>query len=128
MRQGLGGLFVAVAIAASSCGAAPSDTSSIEVELREFGIDTSQRSFAAGPLRLTVVNTGEDPHTLVITGDTGEVIIATDLIAPGASVELELDLKPDIYLLTCRIVTQTEDGTLIDHFQKGMHTKIEGRA
>ncbi len=127
MRQGLGALLVAVAIAASACGA-PSDTSSIEVELHEFGIDTSQRSFTAGLLRLTVVNTGEDPHTLVVTGDTGEVIIATDLIAPGTSVELELDLKSDIYWLTCRIVTQTEDGTLIDHFQKGMHTKIEGRA
>ena len=127
MRQGLGGLLVAVAIAASACGA-PSGTSAVEVELHEFGIDISRQLFDAGPIRLTVVNTGEDPHTLVLTGDTGEVIIATDLIAPGTSVELELDLKPDIYWLTCRIVTQTEDGTLIDHFQEGMHTKIEGRA
>ncbi len=127
MRLSLGALLVAVAIAASACEA-PSGTSSIEVELHEFGIDTSQPSFDAGRLRLTVDNTGEDPHTLVIAGETGEVIIATDLIAPGTSVELELDLKPDIYWLTCRIVTQTEDGTLIDHFEEGMHTRIEGRA
>ncbi len=126
MRLSLGALLVAVAIAASACEA-PSGTSSIEVELHEFGIDTSQPSFDAGRLKLTVVNTGEDPHTLVITGETGEVIIATDLIAPGTSVELELDLKPRIYQLSCRIVTQTEDGTLIDHFQIGMHTKIEAR-
>ena len=127
MRQGLGALLVVGAIAASACGV-PSGISSIEVELSEFGIDSSERSFDVGPLRLTVVNTGEDPHTLVVTAETGEVIIATDLIAPGASVELELDLKPDTYQLTCRIVTQTENGTLIDHFQEGMHTKIEGRA
>ncbi len=126
MRQGLGALLVAVAIAVPACEA-PSGTSSIEVELHEFGIDTSQRSFDAGPLSLTVINTGEDPHTLVVTGETGEVIIATELIAPGTSVKLELDLKPDTYQLSCRIVTQTEDGTLTDHYQEGMHTEIEGR-
>ncbi len=127
MRQALGALLVAVAIAATACEA-PSGTSSIEVELHEFGIETSQQIFDAGRLKLTVVNTGEDPHTLVVTGETGEVIIATELIAPGTSVELELDLKPRIYQLSCRIVTQTEEGTLIDHFEEGMHTKIEARA
>ncbi|MGI8515326.1 MAG: hypothetical protein ACR2NT_09340 [Acidimicrobiia bacterium] len=44
---------------------------------------------------------------------------------PGASIEVGLDLIPDTYQLTCRIVVQLEDGTLVDHYQNGMGETVE---
>lgn len=47
------------------------------------------------------------------------------LWTPGASIEVGLDLIPDTYQLTCRIVVQLEDGTLVDHYQNGMGETVE---
>ena len=38
---------------------------------------------------------------------------------------MSLDLTPGKYQITCRIVTQIEDGSLIDHYDAGMNQTVE---
>ena len=42
----------------------------------------------------------------------------------GRRDDVNLRLTPDTYQLTCRIVVQLEDGSLIDHYQNGMGETI----
>lgn len=92
-------------------------------ELVEFSIGGPDR-VAAGSEAVTVDNGGEFPHTLVVTDDTGTVVAATSLIQPGESTTLALDLDPGLYSVTCRIVAQTPDGDIVDHFEAGMHANL----
>jgi hypothetical protein len=73
---------------------------------------------------ITVENTGEFPHTLVVSRLSGEVLAATDLVAPGETVTLPIGLEPDTYQFTCRIVGQGSDGQLVDHYERGMHATV----
>jgi len=65
---------------------------------------------------------------MVVTDETGSVVATTSLIPPGESTSLPLDLDPGLYSVTCRIVAQTPDGDIVDHFESGMHTtlRVEG--
>lgn len=116
-------LAIGIAVALVSCtGNAASDT----FELVEFAVD--------GPAHLDssidsvlVTNSGAFPHTLVVTDSNGGAVTATPLLHPGESVALDLDLEPGTYSFTCRIVFQTDDGELIDHFERGMASTIEVR-
>ena len=69
---------------------------------------------------MSVTNSGEFPHTLVISDENGTVITGTDLIAPGQTVALDVPLQPGTYQFTCRIVSQKPDGAIVDHFEEGM--------
>jgi hypothetical protein len=95
-------------------------------QLAEFAID-GPASLGVGAESIAVHNSGEFPHTLVVTDGTGTVVAATSLIPSGESTSLELDLEPGLYSVTCRIVAQTPDGDIIDHFEAGMHATLEIR-
>ena len=112
------GLVVAALAGCSSPGGEPTS-----YQLMEFAIDGPDR-LGAGAETVTVGNRGEFPHTLVITDATGTVVAATSLIPPGESSDLALDLDPGAYSVTCRIVAQTPDGGIVDHFEAGMHTTL----
>lgn len=71
-----------------------------------------------------VSNSGSLPHTLVVTDSSGHVMAATDLIGPGDSTELALDLDPGTYSFTCRIVAQDSEGEIVDHFEAGMNATV----
>lgn len=92
-------------------------------ELTEFAIDGAA-TLGVGRNTIEVRNTGEFPHTLVVTDSDGTVVQATTLIQPDESVEVDLDLDPGRYSFTCRIVTQTEDGRVVDHYEEGMATMV----
>lgn len=117
MRRHL--LFLVLLLAGCSAGSSASS----HYELGEF--------FVSGPSLLseetgtiTMENAGEFPHTLVVTGDNGVVIAASDLVMPGQTSTLDLALDPGIYQFTCRIVGQGPDGELVDHYERGMHTTV----
>ena len=116
-------LVVAASALLGAC-AAPVASSVIDVELTEFAITTSNDRATAGDLTLDIWNTGEFPHTIVVSDTAGRVVRATDLIPPGANMELELDLPEGRYQFTCRIVAEADDGTLYDHFEQGMRTSV----
>jgi len=92
--------------------------------LDEFSIDGPGR-LGDGIETVTIGNEGEFPHTLVVTDETGNVMAATSLIQSGESTSLTLDLDPGMYSVTCRIVTQTPDGDIVDHFEAGMHATLD---
>ena len=100
----------------------------LEVELQDGSLNPSARSVIAGEVNLEAENYGNFTHTLVVTTEGGEVIAASGLIPPGETQELELHLPPGNYQLSCRIVAQTEDGSLIDHFQMGMRAWLRADA
>ena len=113
--------FVAGVVATSCTGSSGVGT---EFVLDEFSI-TGPARIEAGASALTAVNQGEFPHTLVVTTTEGVVVAATELIQAGESGGLDMTLAPGTYQITCRIVAQTDDGDLVDHYEAGMNALIE---
>ena len=95
-----------------------------QYDLGEFYI-AGPAQIEAGSSTLVASNSGEFAHTIVITGQEGGVIAATQLIQPGETVDLAVDLAPGRYQITCRIVAQTDDGRLVDHYEAGMGAMVE---
>ncbi|MDX1469464.1 MAG: hypothetical protein R3258_08980 [Acidimicrobiia bacterium] len=73
----------------------------------------------------TASNTGNLAHTMVVTANDGRVIAATDLIQPGETAALEVDLDPGMFQVSCRIVAQGDDGELMDHYELGMRLSLD---
>ena len=117
--------------AAAATTAAPLGHSA-DVNLREFVVDTSVKSVAAGNVRFAVRNTGKVAHEFVVlrtakpaadllkgsradeSGNVGE----TGDLAPGAAKTLTLKLKAGHYALICN---------LPGHYQSGQHTDLTVR-
>lgn len=95
------------------------------VELDEFSIQTAAESWQAGDVSLTIDNAGERAHTLVISREDGQVVATTDIVDPAETLEFDVELEHGTYQLTCRIVVESGDGQIFDHFEQGMHTTIE---
>jgi len=93
--------------------------------LREYAIEVPSTRIEAGRVPLSIVNTGTFSHTMVVTDDAGRAIAATATIAPGEPVQLVVDLVPGTYHVSCRIVVQLPDGTIVDHYQAGMVARFE---
>ena len=107
----------------SSCGgAAVSETS---VALTEFSVAPVADRLKAGTVELSVSNSGEFSHTLVVSDNAGTVVAATALIDPGETSRLSIDLQPGAYMFTCRIVGQTGTGEIVDHYQRGMVARVD---
>jgi len=119
------GLMVLVALWLVACASPTPATGPVAIELDDFYIYPTAERIGSGDVQFEVSNDGEFPHTLVVAKSTGEVVYASDVLDPGATIEVDLDLVPDTYQLTCRIVVQLEDGTLVDHYQNGMGESIE---
>ena len=113
--------LVSTAIVVSCTG---SSAENADFVLDEFTI-SGPTQIAAGVSTINAVNAGEFPHTLVVTTDQGVVVAATDLIDAGGSAALNVDIAPGSYQVTCRIVAQTENGDLVDHYEAGMHQLID---
>lgn len=106
-----------LAVALSAC--VQSGAGSSAYDLSEFDVD-GPTGLSTGASTVTVRNSGEFPHTLVIVGPDGSVVFATDMIQPGETVEMDVDLTGGTYQFSCRIVGQKPDGTIVDHFEEGM--------
>lgn len=107
------------------CQATPT-VGPIEVELDDFYIEPASVTWAAGMIHLSVFNEGRAPHSLIIsTQDGTQVVAALNPLATDETAEMSIELSPGIYTLTCRIVGQTADGQLVDHYARGMAATIE---
>lgn len=114
-------MIVAALLLGTSC--APGASGQARYELGEFFI-SGPKTLSEQAGTLTVENTGDFPHTLVVTRPGGGVVTATDVVPPGETVTVDLELGPGAYQFTCRIVAQGADGGLIDHYERGMHTTV----
>lgn len=125
-----------IAIVASACGAAPSDTSEIPtlyVDLSDYKVATDHPTIAAGHVvfgirnhasmahELKVIKTDQVPDQLPVDGATakanedgkvGELLN----IAGGGSRKLVLELTPGKYVLICNVA---------GHYQLGMRVGLE---
>ncbi len=115
-------LLVVIAFVVTAC--ANSNASGTEYDLYEFSIDGSS-TLTTEDHSLSITNSGEFPHTLVVTNETGEVVAASDVIPSGGVADLDLNLEAGTYRFTCRIVVQAEDGEFTDHFEKGMNLTVQ---
>ena len=111
-----------IAIVVTGC--VDSNASGTAYDLYEFGIDGSG-TLTTEDHNLSITNSGEFSHTLVVTNEIGEVVAASDVIPSGGVADLSLDLEAGAYRFTCRIVVQAENGELIDHFEKGMNLTVQ---
>lgn len=98
-------------------------SSDVGVSLYEWGIDVTSTQLEAGVVTVTMENTGEFPHTLIVTAADGRVVAASDLLQPGASAELPVAMEPGVYEFTCRIVVEGAD-SLVDHYERGMVSEV----
>lgn len=114
-------LIAALLMTLASCSGSRAAGSGFE--LAEWHID-GPGEMTAGTGSVDISNSGTLPHTLVVTDAEGHVMAATDLIAPGESSELALDLDPGTYSFTCRIVAQNPEGEIVDHFEAGMNATV----
>lgn len=121
MRPSTRLLIAGFLVALASCSGSTAAGSGFE--LAEWQID-GPGEMSAGKGSVNVSNSGSLPHTLVVTDSSGHVVAATDLIAPGDTTELALDLDPGTYSFTCRIVAQDPEGEIVDHFEAGMNATV----
>lgn len=91
--------------------------------LTEFAV-AGPRSVSAGAATFDITNDGEFGHTLVVTDATGHVVASTQVLPGGERGTLAVDLAPGEYQVSCRIVVETPDGRLVDHYESGMHAPL----
>jgi hypothetical protein len=91
--------------------------------LEEWAVSGPER-LAAGGGAITVENSGEWSHTLVVTTEGGHVVAASGLIEAGTSTTLDVSLEPGAYVFSCRIVAQDDEGGLSDHYERGMSRRV----
>jgi uncharacterized cupredoxin-like copper-binding protein len=138
---------VACAIAASPASvAAPSTT--VNVTLKEWGLNTSASSVPAGDVTFNITNNGKDDHEIAIVklkpgadpgklplakngsvdedniARAGEIVGEAEDIAPTTNKTLKLALQPGRYVIMCNMVENEDDGTIEAHFDKGMKTLL----
>lgn len=116
-------ILVVFMILIASCSTPALTGTAPAVDLSEFSI-SAVGPFEAGVNEISVTNAGEFGHTLVIADMSGVVIDATPVIPGGETLLFTVDLEPGSYEFSCRIVVQTDDGTLVDHYHEGMTTTV----
>jgi uncharacterized cupredoxin-like copper-binding protein len=106
----------------ASCTVAPSGGSGFVLD---DGSIVGPETISNGTTTLEISNVGEFNHTLVVTDNEGNVLAATDVVAPGTDATLSVDLQPGAYQVSCRLVGQDGDGNIIDHYENGMFSQLE---
>ncbi len=119
------GILIVGVLLLAACQSA--EASSHDIVLSEFKMDVSDDSIESGRTQLSVSNTGEFAHTVVVANVRGKVLFSSPLIAPGTEDVIDLELPPGTYEFTCRIVVQSEEGDLIDHYERGMRAAVTAR-
>jgi plastocyanin len=86
--------------------AAPSGSESavqtISATEEDFSISVDEDSVPAGSYEIEVVNSGGASHDLVVERD-GEDVAATEILSPGGSETLAVDLEPGTYVFYCSV-------------------------
>ena len=87
----------------------------VQVVAVDFQYRLSRARIAAGPVRIELVNVGEDEHDLKLQRVGGSKIYQLPGTLPGQRRALTLWLKPGIYRLWC---------AMADHAMRGMRATL----
>lgn len=88
--------------APASSAPAEAQSETVAVTEGEMFIQLSEDSFTAGIYTFEVTNTGSMRHDFVVEQD-GEDVASTDVLQPGESTTLEVDLTPGEYVFYCSV-------------------------
>ena len=99
-------------------------TGDADLILDEFQIVAGDLGLRPGATVLSAENRGEFGHTVVIADETGHVVAASELIPPGETGTVAAELQAGTYEFTCRIVFQTDEGSVVDHYEEGMRATV----
>jgi plastocyanin len=95
--------------------AAPA-AAAVQVAAKEFALDPSRPSVAAGKVILQLVNFGEDAHDLAVLGPKGSLVVKFPETEAGGVVTRTLSLAAGRYTLFC---------TVAQHQAEGMQTTLD---
>lgn len=100
----------------------------IEVALGEWYIAAPRAPLKAGRVTISTHNNGVLVHEIEILKIDGtyqefEVAELEDL-EPGSTNTLVVELPPGSYEIVCTIVEKTPGGTVLNHYDLGMHTTL----
>ena len=115
-RNITGALLAAVVLATAAARRAPGGPTAVTAKLSEWKVELSEATIAAGPVTFTVTNAGSIPHGFEVEGAGIEREI--ELIQPGSTATLTLNLKPGTYEAYCPV---GEDS----HKKLGMETHLK---
>lgn len=93
---------------AGSTGSPAADGTPVAVSEKEFSIDLTPTTFAAGTYTFDIVNAGQFKHNLVIEGIG--VDATSDTYTSGQSGALTVKLAPGTYEVYCSIPTHKSKG------------------
>jgi hypothetical protein len=122
------------------CGGG-SDTSGVDVGLKEFAVTPDPVEVDAGETEFTADNIGTEVHEMVIVRARSAADLPTDAdgavdedqiakddqigeiedVQIGRTKSISFDMKAGDYVIFCNIVDEEADGTTVSHFKEGMH-------
>lgn len=88
--------------APASSAPAEAESETVAVTEGEMFIQLSEDSYSAGTYTFEVTNTGSMRHDFVVE-QNGEDVASTDVLQPGESTTLEVDLAPGEYVFYCSV-------------------------
>jgi uncharacterized cupredoxin-like copper-binding protein len=88
--------------APASSAPAEAESETVAVTEGEMFIELSEDSFNAGTYTFEVTNTGSMRHDFVVE-QNGEDVANTEVLQPGESTTLEVDLTPGEYVFYCSV-------------------------
>jgi uncharacterized cupredoxin-like copper-binding protein len=122
------------------CGGG-SDTTGVDVALKEFTVTSDPIEVEAGETEFTANNIGSEIHEMVMVRAKSAADLPTDAdgavdedqiakddqvgevedVAVGKTKSISFDLRTGDYVIFCNIVDDESDGTKLSHFKEGMH-------
>ena len=81
---------------------APAEAQTVTATEGEMFIELSQEEFTAGSVTIEVTNDGSASHDLVVERD-GSDVGGTEMIGPGESATLTVELEPGEYVFYCSV-------------------------
>jgi plastocyanin len=104
----------APASSAPASNPAEAESETVSVTEGEMFIELSEDSFSAGTYTFEVTNTGNMAHDFVVE-QGGSDVAATEVLQPGQSATLDVELSPGDYVFYCSVG---------NHRAMGMETSV----
>jgi plastocyanin len=86
----------------SSDAGGGSEQQSLAAGLVDFAIELPETQLAAGEYEFEVVNEGRASHDFIVERD-GKKVAGTEILSPGDSASLSVDLEPGEYVVYCSV-------------------------
>ena len=76
----------------------------------DFAFEVAQTEFPAGPVTIELTNEGQGNHDLTIEDADGNEVAKTDVLQPGGTGSVEVNLQPGDYVFYCSVGNHREMG------------------